>query len=224
MFQTWNHLLFLHWRWNADEIQATLPKGLTVETFDGDAWLGLVPFYMRYIRPRRLPWVPWISNFLELNVRTYVRDAQGRPGVWFYSLDCNQPLAVWTARTFFHLPYQHARMRSRIGADGFVNYACHRRGLKEGSSFRYKLSTETTHPEPGSLEFFLVERYLLFANTARGMYVGRVYHTPYPVAQAEVTNWDPRILEANGFTNPGRPPDHICGSPGVKVQIYGLVL
>jgi uncharacterized protein YqjF (DUF2071 family) len=120
MHQRWESLLFLHWRWDAAEIQRTLPPGLFVDTFQGDAWLAIVPFYMRGIRPRFCPPVPGISDFLELNVRTYVHDEQGRPGVWFYSLDCNQPLAVWTARTFFHLPYQHARMWAEI-SDGCID-------------------------------------------------------------------------------------------------------
>nr|WP_256199118.1 DUF2071 domain-containing protein [Verrucomicrobium spinosum] len=131
MYQTWSHLLFLHWEWDAAAIQRTLPSGLHVDTFGGSAWVGLVPFFMRNIRPRYLPAVPWVSYFLELNVRTYVHDDEGRPGVWFYSLDCNQPLAVWTAQTFFHLPYQHARMTAEFGTGKEIHYRCHRVGAPE---------------------------------------------------------------------------------------------
>ncbi|MFG0295490.1 MAG: YqjF family protein, partial [Maioricimonas sp. JB045] len=105
MYQSWQELLFLHWRIDTDIIQRTLPAGLHVDTCDGAAWLGVVPFLMRNIRPWWFCSVPGISNFLELNLRTYVCDDAGRPGVWFYSLDASQPLAVWAARTFFHLPY-----------------------------------------------------------------------------------------------------------------------
>lgn len=101
MRQRWEKLLFLHWAWDAAEVQRTLPLGLTVDTFEGRAWLGVVPFFMRDVRPAWVPSVPGISNFLELNVRTYVFDGRGRPGIWFYSLDCNQRLAVRAARTFF---------------------------------------------------------------------------------------------------------------------------
>ena len=110
LYQSWKELLFLHWRIDPAVIQATLPPGLTVDTFEGDAYLGIVPFCMCNIRPRFLPVVPGISNFLEMNVRTYVHDEEGRPGVWFYSLDANQKLAVRVARKFFNLPYFDAKM------------------------------------------------------------------------------------------------------------------
>ncbi|OAI58122.1 hypothetical protein AYO49_01310 [Verrucomicrobiaceae bacterium SCGC AG-212-N21] len=222
MYQSWTHLLFLHWRWDAADLQKRLPPGLTVDTFDGSAWLGVVPFFMRNIRPRFVPSMPWFSNFLEKNVRTYVHDEQGRPGVWFFSLDCNQPFAVWTARTFFHLPYQHSRMKARIADEWTVHYTNHRHGDTVASAFRYTLSKETTLAEPGTLEFFLVERYLLFASSPQGLRIGRVYHPPYPIARAEATEFDTRILKLNDFSEPGTPPDHVCGSPGVNVLIYPL--
>lgn len=221
MHQRWAKLIFLHWRWDAAEIQRTLPSGLFVDTFQGDAWLAIVPFYMRGIRPRFCPPVPGISDFLELNVRTYVHDEQGRPGVWFYSLDCNQPLAVWTARTFFHLPYQHARMEATM-ADGWIDYTCHRRGEPSPSRCRYQLSDETHTAEPGTLEFFLAERYLLLANTSRGIRCGQVHHTPYPLAAAKLDAWDVKPLLQAGFSDPWRPPDHVIGSPGVDVRVYPL--
>ena len=105
----WKELLFLHWSWDAREIQATLPTGLFADTFDGKAWLAIVPFFMRKVHPMVLPCLPWLSNFLELNVRTYVHDGAGVPGVWFYSLVCNQPLVVELARRWYHLNYVHAR-------------------------------------------------------------------------------------------------------------------
>jgi len=221
MLQRWEQLAFLHWRWKADEIQRTLPPGLFVDTFQGDAWLAIVPFYMRGIRPRFLPPVPGISDFLELNVRTYVHDEQGRPGVWFYSLDCDQSLAVWTARTFFHLPYQHARMEAPV-VDGWIDYTCQRRGESASSRYRYQLSGETHPAEPGSLEFFLAERYLLFAHTPRGIRCGQVHHTPYPLANVKLETWGVEPLLQAGFSDPQRPPDHVIGSPGVDVRVYPL--
>jgi uncharacterized protein YqjF (DUF2071 family) len=222
MHQSWKHLLFLHWRWDPADIQRRLPAGLTVDTFDGSAWMGIVPFFMRDIRPRYLPCVPWISNFLEVNVRTYVHDDLGRPGVWFFSLDCNQPAAVWTARTFFHLPYQHSKMSARVAGERTIDYTNHRRGDKVASSFRYTISPDSALAEPGTLEFFLVERYLLFANSPQGIRRGQVHHSPYPVAQAEAPILDTRLLELNGFEQPSRKPDHLCGSPAVNVLIYPL--
>jgi len=221
MHQRWESLLFLHWHWDAAEIQRTLPPGLFVDTFQGDAWLAIVPFYMRGIRPRLCPAVPGISDFLEVNVRTYVHDHQGRPGVWFYSLDCNQPLAVWTARTFFHLPYQHARMKAEI-SDGCIDYHCKRRGEPAASHFRYRIAAESQAAEPGSLAFFLAERYLLFSWTPRGIRCGQVNHLPYPLAEASLEAWDVNPLLQAGFPDPQRPPDHIFGSSGVDVAVYPL--
>lgn len=223
MLQRWEQLLFLHWRQDADEIQRTLPPGLFVDTFEGDAWLAIVPFFMQGIRWRFTPAVPGISNFLEMNVRTYVHDGRGRHGVWFYSLDCNQPLAVWTARAFFHLPYHHARMSATVG-DGWVDYICHRRNEESESSFRYAIKSSTHLAEPGTLEFFLAERYLLFSQSPGGIRCGRVHHAPYPLADAELEAWDSLALRQAGLVQPGRPPDHVMGSPGVDVRVYPLTI
>lgn len=229
MLQRWERLLFLHWRWDAAAIQRTLPPRLTVDTFQGDAWLAIVPFFMRGIRPRFCPPVPGISDFLELNVRTYVRDEQGRHGVWFYSLDCNQPLAVWTARTFFHLPYQHARMSARPwlrsperGSEKGIDYTCQRRGEANPSRFRYRIQAATDEANPGTLPFFLAERYLLFSQTPRGIRCGQVNHGPYPLASVDLETWDAKPLLQAGFADPGRVPDHVIGSPGVDVRVYAL--
>jgi uncharacterized protein YqjF (DUF2071 family) len=221
MLQRWERLAFLHWRWDPDVIQRTLPPGLTVDTFQGEAWLAIVPFFMRGIRPRFCPPVPGISDFLELNVRTYVRDAQGRHGVWFYSLDCDQSLAVWTARTFFHLPYQHARMSATVSGPK-VDYHCQRRHEPAKSRFTWSLDQRTRHAEPGTLEFFLAERYLLLSQTPRGLRCGQVHHKPYPLADVTLESWDVNPLLQAGFDDLKRPPDHLIGSPGVDVRIYAL--
>lgn len=220
MLQRWETLAFLHWRWDAAAVQRTLPAGLTVDTCQGDAWLAIVPFAMRGIRPRFCPPVSGISDFLELNVRTYVRDARGRPGVWFYSLDCDQPVAVWTARTLFHLPYQHARMAASV-ADGWIDYRCQRRG-DVATHFRYRLGDQPAAAEPGTLAFFLAERYLLLCQTPRGLRCGQVHHAPYPLVDVTLAAWDAHPIVQAGFAHPGRPPDHLIGSPGVAVQVYAL--
>ncbi|RFC43634.1 MAG: hypothetical protein DUW69_002162 [Verrucomicrobia bacterium] len=225
MRQQWVHLLFLHWAWDAAAVQDTLPAGLTVDTFEGRAWIGLVPFFMRRVRPAGFPAVPGVSNFLELNVRTYVHDAAGRPGVWFYSLDCNQWLAVKVARGLFHLPYEHAVMSADISvATGEVDYAAGRCGQAEESRFLYRATGPGRAAEPGSLEFFLVERYTLFAHAARRqrLYAGRVAHEPYRVAGAEVPVWDDGMMRLAGFDAAGRPPDHRCTAAAVDVEVFPL--
>ena len=137
MFQRWFHLLFLHWPVEPESIQSTLPPGLQVDTFAGKGWIGIVPFFMRGVRPAGLPSIVGLSNFLELNLRTYVLDRDGRPGIWFYSLDANQPLAVWIARLCFALPYQHAAMRTDIDG-GEIAYSSVRLGSTEALHYRYR--------------------------------------------------------------------------------------
>lgn len=222
MHQRWENLLFLHWACDPAEIQPMLPEGLRVDTFDGKAWIAIVPFDMCGIRPRFCPPVPGVSDFLELNVRTYAYDDKGRSGVWFDSLDCNQGLAVWTARTFFHLPYKDAQMSRTLGADGHIAYRSQRKGDAHVSEFEYRRSPDTRLAEPGTLDFFLAERYLLFSKTPDGIRTGRVHHAPYPLAEVELGRWDSRVFQLNGRQERTRPPDHVVASPGVQVKVFPL--
>lgn len=226
MYQKWLDLLFLHWEFSPEVIQSTLPPGLYVDTFEDKAYLGVVPFFMRDVRPRFFPSVAGVSNFQELNVRTYVHDSHGTPGVWFYSLDANQYLAVKAARFFFNLPYFYAKMAAEFNpANHEVSYSSYRRGTDAGlkTFFRYRPTSETSSASPGSLEFFLVERYLLFAYSAKGkLYSGRVWHSPYQLAEVEVSRLDENVLLLDGFSKPAADPVHRIMSPGVEVDIFGL--
>ncbi len=234
MHQRWEHLLFLHWRVPADLLQPRLPPGLTLQSFDGSAWLGVVPFWMRRVRPRFLPCVPGISNFLELNLRTYVLGPNRTPGVWFFSLDANQTLAVTLARSLFKLPYQHAEMQSTAAPPPtsqdhpWIDFTSLRRGAaaSERCSFHYRAHGPVRHASPGSLDHFLVERYRLYAwNPARQrLSAGRVAHAPYPLHDAQVTAGDDTLLALNGLPRTQRPPDHAAYAPGVDVKIYPLRL
>lgn len=220
MRQKWRDLLFLHWRYPPDLVQPMLPPGLEVETFDGSAWVGVVPFRMRAIRPRFLPALPHLSYFLEANVRTYARDAQGRSGVWFHSLDANRRLAVGAARRFFSLPYFRARMRCR--RDGtWLDYRTHRVGSAEVVDFRYGPGEALAPAAPDSLEHFLVERYRLWAWQARQrrLLTGEVEHPPYPLHAARVDRADRGLLTLAGYPDPDRPADHAVFSPGVDVRV-----
>lgn len=229
MYQSWRQLLFLHWEFDPRVIQRTLPPGLTVDTYEGRAYLGVVPFLMRNIRPRFLPALPGVSNFLETNVRTYVHDENGTPGVWFYSLDANQWLAVRTARRFFHLPYFDAQMQAEstpatTGTE--LDYATTRRDdpAQTASRFIYRGSGAARVATPGTLEFFLAERYYLFAYDARRkrLFSGQVHHAPYPLQDASVTQWSDRLLELAGFESPAREPDNALYSEGVDVDIFSI--
>ncbi|MGF1656120.1 MAG: YqjF family protein [Verrucomicrobiales bacterium] len=222
MYQQWQQLLFYHWSIEAVQVQKTLPPGLEVETYDDMAWIGVVPFVMKNVRPRGFPAVPWLSHFLELNVRTYVKTSAGLSGVWFYSLDCNQPIAVEIARRGFHLNYRHSQMQLEKGAKT-LKYISRLRGEKQASSIEGQTSDSQAAAVPGSLEEFLVERYVLFSADKRGrLYSGRVSHAPYQIAlvtsscQVEDTPAKEFFPELEGS------PTHCCFSPGVQVEILGL--
>ena len=218
----WKQLLFLHWSWDAREIQSRLPAGLFVDTFDGKAWLAIAPFFMRRVHPTALPCLPWLSSFLELNVRTYVHDGAGVPGVWFYSLVCNQPLAVELARRWYHLNYVHARMEARIDPNGICSYKAQRHGFEE-ASFRYGPSGAKAAAEPGSLEFFLVERYVLYSTGRNGqLCAGRVHHFPYRIGLASVEKWSFVPAQADGFKSRVRPADHAMMAEDIQVQAWPI--
>jgi uncharacterized protein len=221
MYQRWTKLLFLHWQWDPDEIQKRLPRKLAVDRFDGSAWIGIVPFFMSGIRPAGFSPFPVISKFLELNLRTYVRDESERPGVWFFSLDANQPLAVWAARILFALPYQHATMSaSQVGP--WTDYISARNGHEPLLNYHYRSKGMVEEAALGSLEFFLIERYRLFAFRGGQLLSGRVYHIPYQLNGAEVDRYDPRLFDLDGFDVPVRPPDHVCYVRRVDVSVYPL--
>ena len=226
MYQSWNDLLFLHWTVEANTIQKMLPKGLFVDSFQGSAFVGVVPFFMKNIRFRGTPAVPWVSNFLELNLRTYVFDQTGRPGVWFFSLDCNQPLAVWAARALFHLPYQHASMRARFSDRSSIEATSIRRSQRKTnklSRFDYSYGSDRSSALQDSLEFFLVERYFLFASNRKGIILsGQVHHKPYPLCDVEVRGFETDLFQLNDLPFAMRPFDHAVGSRGVDVEVFPL--
>lgn len=224
--QRWRTLLFAHWEVPIEVLRPLLPPSLTVDTYEGRAYVGLVPFTMRDVRPlRRLPPFPGTGDFHETNVRTYVLRDGRDPGVWFFSLDAASRLAVWAARTFFHLPYHHARMDLRQDGDA-VSYRSERRG-GAGLRLRYRVGEALPPSEPGSLRFFLAERYYLYATDdgpgGRGgrLLRGQVHHAPYPLHAAIVEELDESLLGAAGLPRQGeRLPD--LYSPGVDVEIFSL--
>jgi uncharacterized protein YqjF (DUF2071 family) len=223
MFQQWLHLLFLHWPLSAETVQMTLPQGLQVDTFDGNAWIGIVPFFMRRIRLSGLPAAPGISNFLEVNLRTYVRDASGRAGIWFYSLDANQALAVGIARAIFGLPYEFARMDAKI-SDGEIDYYSSRWGSKRSLHYRYRPCDKIGEARFGTIEFFLIERYRLFACREKKLLTGRVYHSPYQLRKVAVIHADSKLFAEDGFETPEGPPAHAIYSERVDASIYPMDL
>jgi uncharacterized protein YqjF (DUF2071 family) len=196
---------------------------LQVDTFQGEAYLGIVPFSMQAVRPIGLPPCPGLSWFLELNVRTYVYDRAGVPGVWFYSLDCNQPLAVWGARTFFDLPYFRAQLSTHEVEDEWT-YQAQRQQQAEAARYRYRPGTTQQLATPDTLEFFLLERYYLYAQHRRTgkLWRGQVAHRPYRFQGVEVVEESLAPVQWNGGVSLSGPSQHRCWVEGVDVTIYGL--
>jgi uncharacterized protein YqjF (DUF2071 family) len=169
MAQSWHDLLFAHWPIDASLLRPHRPAGLTIDTFEGQAWIAVVPFRMSGVRLRETPALPWLSAFPELNVRTYVV-ADHRPGVWFFSLDAGSSVAVAIAHAWFHLPYFRARMKCEK-RDGWIKYASERthRGahpaILEG---KYRPAGGVFEAQRGAPEHFLTERYCLYSTDSRG--------------------------------------------------------
>ena len=222
MRQEWKNLLFLHWEAPADALQALLPPGLQVDTHDGRAWIGIVPFFMRGVRPAFLPSMPGLSNFLELNVRTYVYDKSGTPGVWFFSLDANHGVACSLGRKLFNLNYRNARIQAREG--NWTDFRAHRKGSSEGATFRYRRTGLGQGVRSESLEFFLTERYALYCSSEHGsqLWRGRVHHNPYQLYDAEIESYSSIPIAWNRQSPVSGPPQHQCASPGVEVEIFPL--
>jgi uncharacterized protein YqjF (DUF2071 family) len=187
MAMQWHDLLFMHWPVHPAVLRPYIPPTLELETFDGAAWLGVTPFRMEGARPRLLPPLPWLSSFPELNVRTYVR-AEGKPGVWFFSLDAANPLAVRGARYLFHLPYYDAEMISH-SCGGEVRYTSrrsHRVGAPAAFAARYRPTGSVYHAAVGTLDYWLTERYCLYAANRQGrVWRGDIHHAPWPLQPAE---------------------------------------
>ncbi len=223
LVQGWRDLLFLHWPIDPARIQATLPPGLRVDCYDGTAYLGIVPFYMDGLRPRFCPPVPGISYFPELNLRTYVRDAEGRPGVWFYSLDAQSRISVAIAQTCFQLPYVYARMRHSVDTSGLVELKA-QRGNTEPQRFAYRPTRVIGPAMKASLSAFLVERYRLFAYAPKRkqLIMGELTHQPYILHEVEVREYSKALFALNGFDTPSEGPCHAVYSKGVDVEVFPM--
>ena len=202
MAQSWHDLLFAHWRVPEALVRSVIPPALEVDTFDGSAWLGVVPFRMSGIRPRGLPPMPRVSTFVEMNVRTYVRH-RGRGGVWFFSLDASEPIAVAVARRWFHLPYFEARMSCDALDDGDVAYhsqRTHRGATPATFAGTYGPSGDVAPARAGSLEHWLTERYCLYTVDGRRRLIrGDIHHEPWPLQPAHARIDVCTVPAAHGF-------------------------
>ena len=220
MAQTWHDLLFAHWPLPPSVVAPLLPAGLPLDTFDGQAWLGVVPFHMTGIRLRLIPPLPGLSAFPELNVRTYATLA-GKPGVYFLSLDAANRVAVATARRWFHLPYVHASMGSRWEGEA-VRYVSERTRSPAAFRARFGPSGPVFRARPGSLDHWLTERYCLYVANRHGtLYRGDVHHLPWPVQPAWAEIAVNTMAEAAGLRLPETAP-RLHFSRRLEVRVWGL--
>ena len=221
MHQDWGKLLFMHWRMDEKHLRPLIPERLTIDTFDGSAWVAVTPFTMWDIRafPPYFPPVPGLSSMHELNVRTYVH-LDNVPGVWFFSLDANSAVAVMTARAFFHLPYFNAEMS--LEEEGETIIYSSRRTDMDTSRAEFDATWEAgetiPYSHPGSLEFFLTERYCLYAAHKQKLYRCRIHHQPWPLQKAELSELDSTMIESQGLPTPkGEPLLHYAEEVNVDI-------
>ncbi|MCC7368413.1 MAG: DUF2071 domain-containing protein [Chloroflexi bacterium] len=220
-FQQWRDLLFLHWPIPPDALRPLIPRQLDIDTYDGLAYIGLVPFWMTGVRPS---WAPARSafTFCETNVRTYVHRNGEDPGVYFFSLEAASAIAVTIARLQFKLPYFWASMRMRrLGNQ--IEYRSRRLlGGPARTYARFEPGEFLGASAPGTLEHFLIERYYLHASDGDRLWRGQVYHTPYPVQRATVHAVRDELIGAAGMPRPLGPPLLAHYARGVDVDIFGL--
>jgi uncharacterized protein YqjF (DUF2071 family) len=222
MTQRWSTLLFAHWPVPSPRVEPHLPPGLALDVFEGQAWISRTPFRLSHLRFRGVPALPWGSAFPELNLRTYVtRD--GKPGVWFFSLDAGSPVAVIGARALYHLPYFNARMECQPGLDGGVSYRCSRRDRRSTAAefrARYAPTGPPAPAAPGSLDHWLVERYCLYAADARGrLRRAEIHHRPWALSPAVWSVEVNTIGQAAGIALDG-PPARLGFSRSLDVAVW----
>jgi uncharacterized protein len=216
MFQSWTRLTFLHWRYRSHAIRRLLPKGLAVDTFDGSAWVGLTPFLIEGLRPPFLPALPWISRFPEMNVRTYVRGPDGRPGVWFFTLEADRLAAVAGARLTYGLPYRWAAMRVRP-RDGTVEYESSRR--QPFGSAEARICVEVGDAiKPTELEKFLTARFRLYTVLFGRLGFAQIEHDPWPLRTARLVRLTQDVIRASGVPEPTGEP-MLLYSPAINVRV-----
>lgn len=225
MAQTWHDLLFAHWPLEPSGLRERLPPGLALDTFDGRAWLGVVPFRMTGVRPRFAPPVPGLSGFPELNVRTYVR-AGSKPGVLFFSLDAGSAVAVAVARRLFHLPYFRAEMELRRNGEAVEYHSSrtHPGAPPAELHGRYAPLGPVFRAAPDSLEHFLTERYCLYTTprSAPGRLLrGEIHHAPWPLQAAEAELSHETCARAAGLERGDEPP-HVLFARRLDVVVWRL--
>jgi uncharacterized protein YqjF (DUF2071 family) len=207
MRQNWGKLLFMHWPIEAQGLRPLIPERLEIDSFDGTAWIAIVPFTMWGVRPIFTPPVPFLSAFHELNVRTYVH-LDGVPGVWFLSMEANSMAAVTTARTFFHLPYFNAEINLEQEGKTIIysSSRTHKGAPSAEFDATWEIGARLPEAERGSLAFFLTERYCLYSSDGEHLYRQRIHHVPWPLQEATLSSFNSTMIEALELPTPEGEP------------------
>ncbi|TWU25203.1 hypothetical protein Pla52o_15010 [Novipirellula galeiformis] len=221
MRMTWSELLFAHWPVDPERVARLLPAGMTLDTHQGQAWVGVVPFLMSNVSPRCCQPLPRLSRFLELNVRTYVI-VDGKPGVWFFSLDAESRVAVRVARATFNLPYMDAKMSLVQDESGAIEYRSERTHRGEPSAAfaaSYQATGEPFYAAPGTLEYWLTARYCLYSADRKGRLCrGEIDHPPWRLSPATWTQRHNTMTEPCGFPLTDEP--HLLFAQPVTVRAW----
>ncbi len=221
MKMTWSELLFAHWPVDPDILTRLLPRGLVLDTRQGQAWIGVVPFLMSDITYRYCPPIPRLNRFLELNIRTYVI-YDDKPGVWFFSLDAASRIAVRMARATFNLPYMDARMSMTHNASGLIDYRSERVHRGEAAAIFdacYQSVGESYCAQPGTLEHWLTARYCLYSANRKGqLYRGEIDHEPWRISPAAWTERQNAMCEPLNVDLVGEP--HLLYAEPITVRAW----
>lgn len=221
LFQSWDVISFIHWGFDPAVVRPLLPKALELDLYDGQAWVGLLPFHAVKLRPPFLPPVPWVSFYPEVNLRTYVRGPEGGSGVWFFSLDLARFLAAIGARVLTRLPHMWTRMQMRRegnrvhyeGARAWPGNVCPavcKCGIEIGADMPY--------PNVSDLIVFLSARFRMYTEWYGGLRYGQVEHPAWPMKHARLLYLEETLLKAAGLPNPTTDPV-VCFSEGVNTRI-----
>lgn len=222
MLQRWESLTFLHWKYDAQTLRPLVPGSLRLDTFEGNAWVGLTPFVLSGLRPPMFPSIPWLSRFPETNVRTYVTGPNGKPGVWFFTLEAGRLLGVLGARLTYGLPYRWARMRVNSIESG-VDYESNRkRWFGQGCSHVVIQPGERMQPRP--FDKFLTARFRLYSMFGKRLAYADIEHPPWPLQRAQVLRLEQNLVENSGVPKPsGDPVVHFSRSVDVRIDRLRLL-
>ena len=222
LYQNWKHLTFMHWKVDIKSLEPHIPEGLEIDLFNGDAYIGVIPFIMEKVRPRGLPWLPFISTFGEFNIRAYVTK-DGIPGVLFLTLDAQSRVTCFHAPRSYGLPYRYAKCNVHVESEKHYSWTSRRKDGGQSLIGTTKRLGPVERAAEGSLEYFLFERYSLYTWHNGVLKRAYTHHLPWKYSTAEVEMQSNTLLDSyNLNVKDSLQPEFIHMSPGVEVQTWNI--